>query len=332
MLLRRALDDIRGTPTRVVALDARTEGPVPPLDALRFVARLTLAQLALPRSPVVFNHIGIARAERRLPGPLRRPYAVFLHGIEAWDAHMSSDAQATIRAAALRISNSVFTAERTARAHPDLGPIEACPLCLMPDIQSPTPDDQLAAAGIVPKGTRCVAIVGRMSSSERYKGHDELLEAWPGVLAAVPDAYLVVIGKGDDLARLTEKAKSLRLMSHVTFTGFLPDGVMRAVLSLCDVYAMPSRGEGFGLAYLEAMRAGLPCIGSDQDAAGEIIVDGTTGLLAADGSRESVGLAVIRLLSEQDLRRRMGAAGRRREIEVFSYGRFRERLNSLLWA
>ncbi len=133
------------------------------------------------------------------------------------------------------------------------------------------------------------SIVARMSSAERYKGHDELLEAWPIVKAHLPDARLVCVGDGDDLPRLQQKAHELGIGSETIFTGFVSADELHGWYDAASVFAMPSRGEGFGLVYLEAMSHGLPCIGSVHDAAGEIIDDGVTGHLVDQSDPRELG-------------------------------------------
>jgi phosphatidylinositol alpha-1,6-mannosyltransferase len=179
-------------------------------------------------------------------------------------------------------------------------------------------------------GPHTVVIVGRMSASERYKGHDQLLLAWPRVVAEIPDATLVMVGRGDDVERLRAKAAALGLGRNVTVPGFLPDAALRAVMRHAAVFAMPSRGEGFGLVYLQAMRAGIPCLGSRDDAASDVIVDGETGLLVPRQDPEAITGALIRLLTDDGMRHRMGDAGRRRFDNTFTYPRFRARLSGIL--
>jgi phosphatidylinositol alpha-1,6-mannosyltransferase len=169
-----------------------------------------------------------------------------------------------------------------------------------------------------------------MSASERYKGHDQLLLAWPRVIAEVPDATLVMVGRGDDVERLRAKAAALGLGRSVHLTGFVPDAPLRALLRHAAVFAMPSRGEGFGLVYLQAMRAGVPCLGSRDDAAADVIVDGETGLLVPRQDPEAIAGALARLLTDDAMRRRMGDAGKRRFDATFTYPRFRARLAGLL--
>lgn len=335
LLLERALAEIAGAPPRVVALDAADMLRPTLAERIRFTRRLAAAQLRAATWPVVFNHLGIARAQRSLPRPIRRRYAVFLHGVEIWDPALDASRKRAVRDAALRLSNSRFTAERVMQVHPGLGTVVPTPLALLPGLPEPGDEDRRAAALLAGQTRKRVAIVGRMSSTERYKGHDALLEAWPTVVSAVPDATLFIIGTGDDAPRLAERAERIGIARRVVFTGFLADGVMRALLRICDVFAMPSRGEGFGLAYLEAMRAGLPCVGSAADAAREVIVDGATGFVvpvSTGGEIAATALAsrIVTLLGDEGLRRTMGQSGRERERLEYSFERFRARLGEAL--
>jgi glycosyltransferase involved in cell wall biosynthesis len=168
---------------------------------------------------VVFTHVGIARAQLKVPRQFRRPYAVFLHGIESWSATLDADRRAALRGARVRIAISPHTARRVAAAHPDLPAIETCLLALLPDDEAP---DRIPADVRVDYGPHAVVIVGRMSSTERYKGHDPLILAWPRVLAEVPNASLVIVGRGDDVERLRTKAAALGLGRSVHFPGFRP--------------------------------------------------------------------------------------------------------------
>jgi phosphatidylinositol alpha-1,6-mannosyltransferase len=179
-------------------------------------------------------------------------------------------------------------------------------------------------------GPSAVLIVGRMHDSERYKGHDELLECWPEVLRAVPDAQLVVAGLGNEVPRLEAKAGALGVGRAVLFCGFLPSGTLSAVWNRIALFAMPSAREGFGIVYLEAMRAGRPCIGSTSDAAGDIIIDGETGILVDRADRSALAGAVIALLRDPGRRAAMGEAGRLRYLAEFTADRFANRLYDIL--
>jgi phosphatidyl-myo-inositol dimannoside synthase len=326
-LLHRALSDLGGESPTLIELGTTDTQPVRLRTRVQFLARLTRLQSMRRVNWLMFTHIGIARAQLRVPKHWRRPYAVMLHGIEAWNATLDRDRLAAMQQARLRLAISAHTARRVAAAHPELPPIEVCLLGLLPDDEHP---DRVPADVRVDYGPHSVVIVGRMSSGERYKGHDQLLLAWPRVLADVPDANLVIVGRGDDVERLHTKASALGIARNVHFTGFLPDAAVRAVLRHAAAFAMPSRGEGFGLVYLQAMRAGVPCLGSRDDAAADVIVDGETGLLVPRQDPDAIAGAVARLLTDESMRRKMGDAGRRRFESTFTYPRFRARLASSL--
>jgi phosphatidylinositol alpha-1,6-mannosyltransferase len=326
-LVHRAMSDLTGRDPSLVELGVSGAEPVALRTRMQFLARLARLQSLRRVDWLLFTHVGIARAQLRVPKQLRRPYAVMLHGIEAWSATLDAERRGVMREARARIAISPHTARRVAAAHPDLPPAETCLLALLPDEEHPA---RVPADVRVDFGPHAVVIVGRMSASERYKGHDQLLLAWARILADVPDAALVMVGRGDDVERLRAKAAALGLGRTVHFPGFLSDAAMRAVLRHAAVFAMPSRGEGFGLVYLQAMRAGVPCLGSRDDAAADVIVDGETGLLVPQQDPDAIAGAIVRLLSDEAMRRRMGEAGKRRFEGTFTYPRFRARLAGIL--
>jgi phosphatidyl-myo-inositol dimannoside synthase len=326
-LVHRAMSDLAGTEAQVIELGATSAEPVALRARVRFFTTLLRMQSLHRANWVVFTHVGIARAQLRVPRQFRRPYAVFVNGIEAWSATLDSARRAALQNARVRIAISPHTARRVAAAHPNLPPIDTCLLALLPDDETP---DRVPADVRVDYGPHAVVIVGRMASTERYKGHDQLLLAWPRVIAEVPDAALVMVGRGDDVERLRTKAAALGIGRSVHFAGFLSDAALRAVMRHAAIFAMPSRGEGFGLVYLQAMHLGVPCLGSRDDAAADIIVDGETGLLVPRQDPEAIAGAVARLLTDEAMRRRMGEAGHRRFENTFSYPRFRARLAGIL--
>ena len=178
-------------------------------------------------------------------------------------------------------------------------------------------------------GPPSVLIVGRMSVDERYKGHDLLIDAWPDIAAAVPGAALRIVGGGDDRLRLERKAQSLGLVDAIAFLGKLDDRALAHEYARCTAFAMPSRDEGFGFVFVEAMRAGRPCI-AGRGAASEIVRAEETGLLVDAGDRAQLRHAVVRLLTDRAAANRMGAHGRARFLRCFTDDRFRDRFAKLV--
>lgn len=330
-LLRQVLVDRYAHDCRLVTLLDGRESlgslEASTLTRVRFGTRLAQAQLAGDCSWLFYSHLGLSRVQAYIPPGWRRPYGVFVHGIEAWRALPAGQRQ-ILNGAALRVANSRLTARRLAEANPDVGPIAVCPLALAHDF-AVAADRRVGEApfGI---GSKAVVLVARMMASERYKGHDELLAAWPAVRAHVPEARLVFVGDGDDADRLRTRARELGIADAVVFTGFVGDDVLREIYQRAAIFAMPSTGDGFGLVYLEAMAHRLPCIGSIHDAAGEIIRDGETGFLVEQSDTGAIAARLLTLLRDDSRRVEMGQSGYRRWREHFSYEQFARRMMDLI--
>jgi phosphatidylinositol alpha-1,6-mannosyltransferase len=163
-----------------------------------------------------------------------------------------------------------------------------------------------------------------------YKGHAELIQAWPTVVAAVPDAVLTIIGTGDGCAAFKSMASRSVCADRIEFRGFIPDSEMEELWAQATVFAMPSRGEGFGLVYVEAMRHSVPVIASIHDAAPEINLDGCTGYNVNLDRRDELAEKIICLLRNRDHATELGANGYRRWCEHFRYSAFRNRFLPIL--
>lgn len=127
---------------------------------------------------------------------------------------------------------------------------------------------------------------------------------------------LILVGDGPDRGKVEQYCRENRICGGITFVGSLP--LVEEVLAGADLFLLPSESESFGLAALEAMSCEVPVIATDAGGLPEVVVDGETGYLRPVGDVEGMAAAALRLLQDEDLRRRMGAAGRRRAVEVFS--------------
>ena len=135
----------------------------------------------------------------------------------------------------------------------------------------------------------------------------------------VPDARLVVTGRQDDpayLAQVRERIAALGLGGAVELPGQIAEDALRGWYQHADVFALPAlnvgdRFEGFGLVFLEASASGLPVVGTHGSGAAEAVLEGETGLLVPQDDVPALAAALTRLLTDDALRRTMGAAGRR---------------------
>jgi phosphatidyl-myo-inositol dimannoside synthase len=244
------------------------------------------------------------------------PVAIFLHGIEAWTTLRRRESAALERASSL-IANSGQTAARFREANPRFADA-AIAICHLGVGPSPV-------AVVQPSLDGYALVVGRLAADERYKGHDALINAWPDVRARVPKATLVVVGDGDDRARLERLAAERGVGDCVVFTGRASDAELAGWYQHASFFAMPSRNEGFGLVYVEAMRAGKPCLAAP-GVAEEILEDGTTGIIVDPGEADRLAQALIRLFTDTEARERMGRAAADRVAAAFEARHFAARL------
>ena len=149
-----------------------------------------------------------------------------------------------------------------------------------------------------------------------------------GAAIASEGGRIAAIGTGEALRALRQLAGELGIAARVRFTGALSDAERDAELARCDVFALPSRGEGFGIVYLEAMAAGKPCLAAAAGGAPEVVVDGQTGLVVP-AAVAPVRAALQQLADSAELRQRLGQAGRARVAQCFSYPEFSARAKEL---
>jgi glycosyltransferase involved in cell wall biosynthesis len=156
--------------------------------------------------------------------------------------------------------------------------------------------------------------VGTIGRLDPQKGHDVLLRS----LADLPGVSAVVVGDGPAQLELSALANELGISERVVFAGRRDDA--RELLTTFDVFALPSRFEGFPLVLLEAMLARLAVVATDVGSVTEAVVDGETGLVVAPDDPAALTAAIRSLLEAPDARRTFGEAGRARALG-FSPGR-----------
>jgi len=167
-----------------------------------------------------------------------------------------------------------------------------------------------------PKPTRTTRRLVMLAQLRPQKGHETLLEA----LAALPDdVTLVLAGDGPERARIEARVADLGLGPRVHLAGFVDD--IRGLLTGADVVVLPSRFEGLPLAVLEAMAVGRPIVATDVAGTNELVTDGETGLLVPPDDPSGLATAILRLLDDPDLARRLGENGRERVTERFGLDR-----------
>ena len=168
-----------------------------------------------------------------------------------------------------------------------------------------------------PTPARAPATLVFLGHIETAKGCHELLRAMGAIVAAVPQARLLLCGDGQrDEARAV--AAALGLQASVDLPGWVDAGERAALLDMATVFVLPSHAEGLPMSLLEAMAHGVPVVATAVGGIPEAVRDGVEGLLVAPGDTAALAAAVLGLLADPDARVRLGAAGRERVRSEFS--------------
>lgn len=180
------------------------------------------------------------------------------------------------------------------------------------------------------------ALVVSVCRHVRRKGLDNTLRAFPEVLREVPAATYVIGGTGPDTERLKDLTAELGLESRVRFVGPVSEPEKQALLAAATCLVMPSRElpsgdvEGFGIVYLEAAMHAVPSIGGASGGVPEAVLDGKTGLIVDPTDPKAIANAMIRLLTDDELRHSLGQNARQRALEDLNWPKQAAKLREFL--
>ena len=184
------------------------------------------------------------------------------------------------------------------------------------------------------EGKKVIVSVGRLV---HRKGQDHLIESMPQILKSIPDAHLLMVGKGPYLEHLAKLVAINKLENHVSFIGRIQYEDLPKFICAGDVFAMPSRSrlaglevEGLGIVYLEASSCGLPVIAGSSGGAPDAVIDGVTGFVVDGTNNQQIAKAAIELLNDPEKAQQMGTAGRQWIIDNWRWEIWSARFNELL--
>jgi len=162
-------------------------------------------------------------------------------------------------------------------------------------------------------------VVGNIAALVPHKGQRHLVDAAHLVVQEVPDARFVILGEGELRDQLERQVREYHLDKHVLLPGFRTD--VLGCLKGFDLFVMSSVTEGLGTSLLDAMACSKAIVATRAGGVPEVVDEGRTGLLVAPRDHRTMAKAIVRLLSEEPLRRRMGEAGLARVRERFTVER-----------
>jgi glycosyltransferase involved in cell wall biosynthesis len=257
----------------------------------------------------------------RLPSP---KVVLFLHGIEAWRTQRWLD-QKALKSVSLFLSNSDFTWQRFLQFNPAFTayPQQTIHLGIGQSLIDETP---------VCADFPAALMISRLERNEDYKGHREMIRAWPAVLQRLPEAELWIVGAGNLTTELEILARECGVAERVKLFGWVSEERKQELLGRCRCLALPSRAEGFGLVYLEAMRVGRPCLVSTFDAGREVVNPPEAGLAVDTTNQLELIEALCKLLTPGAQWDDWSANARRRYDRLFTAAQFQARLAAALFA
>lgn len=263
------------------------------------------------------------------------PYILVAHGVDAWQINNMAQLRA------LQKANLVLAVSRYTRdclvneAGLDADRVKILPNTYDPDrfTIAPKPPRLLQKYGLDPQ-TPVILTVCRFDETERYKGYDQIIKALPEIRQEAPNTRYILVGKGTDRPRIEKLIAEVGVSEAVVFAGYVSDDELTEYYNLCDIFAMPSQGEGFGIVYLEALACGKPVLAGNKDGSRDALADGALGLLVDPESTTEIAAQIASVLRREHTHPLLFNPKllRQRVIELFGFEAFKHTVADLLGA
>jgi glycosyltransferase involved in cell wall biosynthesis len=282
---------------------------------------------------IVSTHLNFGPIARIAQSGFGTPYILVAHGIDSWQINDAA------RLKALRKANSVLAVSRYTRdrlineAGVDADRVKILPNTCDTDrfTIGPKPSRLLQKYGLQPQ-TPVILTVCRLDEGEGYKGYDQIIKALPEIRRAAPDTRYIIVGKGTDRTRVERLIDETGVLDAVILAGYVPDDELAGYYNLCDIFAMPSTGEGFGIVYLEALASGKPVLAGNRDGSRDALADGDLGLLVDPENTGEIASQIASVLRREHTHPILFNPRllRQRVIELFGFETFKHTVADLL--
>ena len=304
-----------------------------PLRTLVFATRMLVLGLGQRPNLVISTHVNFTPVAYWLKNFCGVPYWIIAHGEEVWNIKRRG-LQRALHHADRILPVSGYTRDRLLKEQ-NLDPAKISLLPCTFDASrfqiAPKPQHLLNRYRLAAEQP-VILTVGRLDSTQHYKGYDQILRALPEIRHHVPNVHYILVGQGSDRPRIEQLIAQLNLQNCVTLAGFVPDDEIGNYYNLCDVFAMPSKGEGFGIVYLEALACGKPTLGGNQDGAIDALCHGELGALVDPDDLEAIAETLIQILQGSFANPILyqPEALRKKVLENFGFDGFQQKLNELM--
>lgn len=270
----------------------------PQLRKAHFTAQVLSAGLWQRPDLVIATHLNFTLAAHRLKQLANVPYWAIAHGFEAWDIQRPALQRALAQADQV-LAVSHYTRDRLLKEqslHPEKvrvlpNTFDAQRFCI-----APKPAHLLQTYNLKPDQP-IILTVNRLAAGEPFHSYDPILAELPHMRQVLPSLHYLIVGTGDDRPRIERYIAQHHLQDCVTLAGFVPDAALPDYYNLCDVFAMPSKLEGFGIVYLEALASGKPVV-AGLDGARDALQNGKLGVLVNPDDSGAIAHALIQVLQQ----------------------------------
>ncbi|OLP17164.1 glycosyltransferase [Leptolyngbya sp. 'hensonii'] len=263
------------------------------------------------------------------------PYWVVLHGLEAWNI-TNPLLKSALQSADRIVSVSTYTRDRTLQQLPtNPGNMVVLPNTFEADRFhiGPKPSYLLERYHLTPDQP-VIFTLTRLGRGTSYKGYRQIIQALLQIRQHLPNVHYILAGKGDNRSAIEAMIQELGLQDYVTLPGFIAETELADHFNLCDVFAMPSKGEGFGIVYLQALACGKPVLAGNQDGAVDPLNQGELGCLVNPDDVDAIADNLIQILQGNFSNPLIYQPEilRLKTVEQFGFPRFRQNLADLLGA
>jgi phosphatidyl-myo-inositol dimannoside synthase len=291
----------------------------------RFRLASEVVRLSWSRSHAltIFCHVNLSVLG--LLSPAWTQYVVIGHGIEVWTP------LPRLRRTALRRAAEVWPVSRyTGELIEAVHAVPANRIRVIQNCLDPEWEVAKSGAPAEARDSDYGLAVSRMGLGDAYKGIDTVIRAFSRVWPTRPTSRLHIVGDGADRGRLEALAKELGAGDRIRFLGGVDDRELRTQYRDCRFFVLPSRKEGFGLVYLEAMAAGKPVLAARSTAVPEIVRDRECGELVAYGDDRALAESMGHLFDDPELARSYGQRGLEIATTEFAFDTYRTKVESAL--
>lgn len=294
-----------------------------------FVIAAFIAAVRTRPNLIIVGHANFAVLAALLKYLFGIPYCVIVYGLEVWDERGTRVGR-FLRSADTILSISQFTRDKLIRQqHLDPQRFVILPTTFDESRFRPmSSPEQLRNKLGLKQNTRVLLTVCRLEGQGRYKGYDQIIRALKIILEVLPETHYVIVGEGNDEGRIRKLIAELHLENNVALPGFVPDEALVDYYNLCDVFAMPSKQEGFGIVYLEALACGKPVLAGNKDGALDALRNGEFGVLVDPDDVDAIAQTLIQMLQQSYPHPLIYQPEllRQHAIEAFGFERYRSKI------